>query len=100
MLESKLNANCAYIQQNMGGLLVSSLTSFVFSPKKQEGENLTASDMPALPVGGLALSDYLSIGKSMLPHLWVIAKPVLISWGIGKVQSLLIHKLFGKKKMK
>jgi ABC-type arginine transport system permease subunit len=44
----------------------------------------------------LGLPEYWSVGKIALPLIWNIARPVLITWGMSKIQSLLLYWL--KKK--
>jgi hypothetical protein len=67
----RLNDNFAYIQDNVGKLILSGAGSYL-SP----------------------------VGTTLIPHLWGIVKPVLLTWGISKMQSLLLGILFGKKKRK
>ncbi|MDR2232349.1 MAG: hypothetical protein LBE56_04400 [Tannerella sp.] len=90
--EQKLNKEYAYFQENAGSLLISGLSSLVFSgfgeSKKHQkavdsGQNLAAKT-PAVPLG---LSDYLKVGKMMIPTIWEIAQPVIIAWGIRKIKS-------------
>ena len=94
----RLNENFTYIQENGGGLILSSVGSFLLSGIKA-GKNEDAG-LPALLAGKPGLGDALSIGSAIMPHLWGIARPVLVAWGISKLQSLLLNKLFGKKKRK
>lgn len=67
----RLNDNFAYIQDNAGKLMLSGIVSY-------------------LP----------PVVTTFIPHLWGIAKPALLAWGAGKMQSLLLRILFGKKKEK
>jgi len=102
-LEERLNGNFTYIQKNAGGVLLSSVSSLFFPGKKTENKvksNGLMSTLPVLAAGGLGFSNYLSLGKGLLPHIWAIAKPILLTWGLGKTQSMLLGKLFGKKKKK
>ncbi|MDR0429919.1 MAG: hypothetical protein LBH58_05510 [Tannerellaceae bacterium] len=75
----RLNDNFVYIQNKGGRILFSSITSSKTKP---------------------GLGDVLDIGAVILPRLWGIAKPVLLTWGIGKIQSLVLGKLLEKKKNK
>jgi hypothetical protein len=67
----RLNENFFYIQDNAGKLVLSSIGSY-------------------LP----------PMATTLIPHLWGIAKPALLAWGAGKMQSLLLGILCGKKKKK
>jgi hypothetical protein len=67
----RLNDNLAYIQDNAGKLILSGIGSYL-SP----------------------------VATTLIPHLWGIAKPALLTWGAGKMQSLLLSLLFSKKKKK
>jgi hypothetical protein len=67
----RLNENFFYIQDNAGRLVLSGIGSY-------------------LP----------PVAATFIPHLWGIAKPALLAWGAGKMQSLLLGILFGKKKKK
>jgi hypothetical protein len=67
----RLSNNIAYLQDNAGKLILSGAGSYL-SP----------------------------VGTALMPHLWGIVKPVLLTWGISKIQSLLLGILFGKKKKK
>ncbi|MGM9797189.1 MAG: hypothetical protein ACI3ZY_06385 [Parabacteroides sp.] len=95
----KLNADCAYIQAHAGSLLLSGLSSLLFSGgnKKQEAKasaHQTAS-ATAVPLGW---GDLLSIGKSLLPVAWEVAQPIIMTWGIKKVRKWFSRLLFPKKK--
>ncbi|MDR1201056.1 MAG: hypothetical protein LBL58_05410 [Tannerellaceae bacterium] len=67
----RINDNFAYMQDNIGKLMLSGISSYL-SP----------------------------IGTTLMPHLWGMVRPALLTWGIGKMQSLLLGILFGKKKKK
>ena len=83
----RLNENLSYMQQHTGEVLLSGVRSLLFSgPKTDE-----ADPSPF---------DYLSLGKIIIPHLWSISKPFLITWGIAKIQSVLLHKITGKRMKK
>lgn len=102
-VQQRLNENFSYIQNNAGRIAFSSVTSLMFPGKKSEAPNnqtLNVDALPVLALNGLGISDYISIGRNMLPHIWAIAKPVLVTWGISKTQSFIFGKLFGRKKKK
>lgn len=104
MQEQKLSEDFAYIQDNASSLLLSGVSGLLFPPRNSASKN----EKNALSAHGneahdptkttpASLSDYLAIGKSLLPVAWEIAQPLLLTWGIGKVKSLLFGA-FGKKK--
>ena len=99
--EQKLNADFSYIQENAGTLLLSGLSTLLLpntKAKSKEAENnqpAQASDIPSMSLG---LADYLSVAQGLLPVAWEVARPLLTAWGIQKVQTWIIKKLFKKKK--
>lgn len=98
--EEKLSAQFGYFQNNAGSILVSGLSSLLFPKSKsspaQANSDLQQKESEANQSIALGLSDYLSIAKSMMPALWDIARPILISWGIARARSV-VMKLFHKK---
>ena len=92
--ELKLNAAFTYVSENVGSLLLSGVSSILFSGsgKSKTNKALTSSgyiqtdDAQSTSFG---LSDYLSIGKMMIPVIWEITKPVIIAWGIKKVKKII-----------
>ncbi|MDH6315048.1 hypothetical protein M2459_000965 [Parabacteroides sp. PF5-5] len=97
--EQKLNETFAYMQEHSGRLLLSGVSTLLFPHTKTslDTDNQSANNPALTEAPGLSLSDYLSIGKSMMPTLWSLARPVLVTWGIGKIQTMLIHGLLKKK---
>lgn len=97
--EEKLNDDFNYIQNNAGKLLLSAFTAILFPNNKSENADKTSIQaVPAEPIQPIGLSDYISIAKGMMPVLWDVAKPLLITWGIKKVQHIFVNALFKKKK--
>lgn len=99
--EQKLNADFTYIQENAGNLLLSGVSTLLFSngsSKSGTGSKEPATKMPGTPSLSLGLSDYLSLAQSLAPVAWEVARPLLTAWGIQKVQTWLIRKLLKKKK--
>lgn len=99
----KLNDDFSYIQENAGSLLMSGLSSLLFpNAKASTPKESTTSSTPSPLTGGagiaLGMSDYLSIAKGMLPVLWDVAQPLLMSWGIKKAKKWLTNKFTRKKK--
>ena len=96
----KLNADCAYIQAHAGSLLLSGLSSLLFpgGNKKQEAKaspnQTAAATSSAMPLGW---SDFLAVGKSLLPVAWEVAQPLIMTWGIKKVRKWFSRLLFSKK---
>ena len=100
--EEKLNDDYIYIRENASGLLLSGLTSLLFSSgnSKNGGVKQTAGASGSGRIEenvSFSASDYLNIAKSLLPVAWEIAQPIIITWGINKAKSLLLG-LFTKKK--
>lgn len=87
--EQKLNNQVVYLQQNAGSLLLSGLSSLLF-PKTSAlpVKPTTAQSSSGNQAIALGISDYLSIAKEMMPVLWDVAKPLLISWGVKKARTV------------
>lgn len=101
MREQKLNDDFSYIQENAGSLLLSGLSALLFPSTKQTkktNDNSPVSVTPGQSAIPFGLSEYVSIGKNMLPLVWDIAQPFLMTWGIKKAQKWLVSLLFKKKK--
>lgn len=101
--EQKLNETFAYMQENSGKLLLSGISLLLFPEmknKKEQGETEQTGEKKEenLPAATFNLSDYMSIGQTLLPIAWSVTRPLLTAWGIQKVQVWLIKKLFKKKK--
>ena len=86
--EQRLNEDFAYVQENAGSLLMSGLSMLLFPSNK------TTTQVPV----SLGLSDYLSVAQSLLPVAWDVVRPLLTAWGIQKIQTWIIRKLFKKKR--
>jgi len=101
--EKKLQDDFEYIHHNATSLLFSGLTTLLFSSgstkRKPETQSvaLNYDRQPAQSANLLSLSDLFVVAQKMLPVVWEIVQPMLISWGIKKVKSL-IFGLFTKKK--
>jgi len=96
--EDKLNKDFRYIHENATSILFSGL-SYLFFGGKQKSDNTKAtlidnSNTKSIHIG---ISDYLSIGRSMLPSLWNIAKPMLITWGIRGAKNWLLNRFLRQK---
>ena len=96
--EKKLNDEFVYIQQNSGSLLLSGLSSLLFPSRKSEppiaaGNTESPAESPSMALG---LADYLSVAKGMLPVVWDIVRPVLITWGIARARTLFTKILHRK----
>ena len=101
--EQKLNESFSFVNENAGSLLLSSVSSLLFSGSgrtAKKDKTLPASqrqpvvDLPTVSIG---LSDCLSIGKAMIPVIWEIAKPVIMAWGIKKVKKIISQVFKGSK---
>lgn len=95
--EEKLNGHVVYLQQNAGSLLLSGLSSLLF-PKTSAVPVKSATVQPSSgnQTMTLGISDYLSIAKEMMPVLWDVAKPLLVSWGVKKARTVFLG-FFRKK---
>ena len=96
--ELKLNEDMIYFHDNAAGLLLSGVSALLFS-----GSGKTAKkDKVALPSAhsqatvSSGLSDFLSIGKMMVPVLWDIAQPFIITWCIRKLKKIINNAFTGK----
>jgi hypothetical protein len=98
--EQKLNEAFMYIQENTGSLLLSGLSALLFSGSSASKK---AKALPAsgnAPTVSLGFADVLSIGKSMMPVIWEIAQPMIITWCIKKVQKIIVQTFQSSKKTK
>ncbi|MDR1523750.1 MAG: hypothetical protein LBS79_00645 [Tannerella sp.] len=93
--EQKLGEDFAYLRENVSGLLLSGISSLLFSSGKagKKTDERNESNVP------FAASGYLAITKSLLPVIWSIVQPMLITWGINKAKSFIFGLFSGKKKI-
>lgn len=99
--EEKLNEDFSYIQEHVGSLLLSGVSSLLFPSAKSHTKKEDSSHKPVSTASSglsLGMSDYLSMAKGLLPMAWDIAQPMLLSWGIKKAKNWVSHLLFRKKK--
>lgn len=99
--EEKLNEDFSYIQEHVGSLLLSGVSSLLFPSTKSHAKKEDSSHKPVSTASSglsLGMSDYLSMAKGLLPMAWDIAQPMLLSWGIKKAKNWVSHLLFRKKK--
>ena len=101
--EEKLNKDFIYIKENASSLLLSGLSSLIFSSGSDK-KNSKKNDIPldkdsngVVQNNTYSVNDYLSIAKSLLPVAWEIIQPIIITWGINKAKSLLLG-IFSKNK--
>lgn len=88
--ENKINKTFTYIQENAGSLLLSGLSSLLFPAKPdKKGETAQGTVASATPAttSPLGLSDYLSVGKALVPLAWEIIQPIVVSWGIRTIRK-------------
>ena len=100
--ELKLNEAFAYINENAVSLLLSGVSSLLFpgSATSKKNKALPSSEYIRSDneqLTSLSFSDYLSIGKMMIPVIWEITKPVLITWGINKVKKIITQEFKSSK---
>lgn len=80
-------------------MLVSGLSSMLF-PKGKAAEKTPAADPDAPKTEGkkeLSLAEYAAALPAMLPILWQVGKPILLSWGMKKAQRSIVNFFFKKK---
>ncbi len=94
--QKKLNDDFLYVQKNAARLLLSGFTTLLFPDADRKKATQSS---PATKVNNPSSTaiDYTSIAKELIPVAWSVAKPVLLSWGIRKVQSWFVGFLCGKK---
>ncbi len=103
--EKLLNEDFAYIQEHAGSLLLSGFSALLFLGSKNRSARETNAPKQAvatssqIPVS-LGLSDYLAVAQSLVPIVWDVVRPLLTAWGIQKIQSWILRKLFARKKTK
>lgn len=99
--ENKINKTFTYIQENAGSLLLSGLSSLLFPAKPdKKGETAQGTVASATPAttSPLRLSDYLSVGKALVPLAWEIIQPLVVSWGIRTIQKKITNLFSPSKK--
>ena len=99
--ENKINKTFTYIQENAGSLLLSGLSSLLFPAKPdKKGETAQGTVASATPAttSPLRLSDYLSVGKALVPLAWEIIHPLVVSWGIRTIRKKITNLFSPSKK--
>jgi hypothetical protein len=99
--KQKLNEHFSYIQENAGNLFLSGISSLLFSPSKEKKsgtETNYSKQTSEVSTASLGFSDYISVVQSLLPMAWDVARPLLTPWGLKKIQTWAIKKLFTKKR--
>lgn len=99
--ENKINKTFTYIQENAGSLLLSGLSSLLFPAKPdKKGETAQGTVASATPAttSPLGLSDYLSVGKALVPLAWEIIQPLVVSWGIRTIRKKITNLFSPSKK--
>ena len=99
--ENKINKTFTYIQENAGSLLLSGLSSLLFPAKPdKKGETAQGTVASATPAttSPLRLSDYLSVGKNLVPLAWEIIQPLVVSWGIRTIRKKITNLFSPSKK--
>lgn len=99
--EHKINLTLAYMHENGRSLLLSGLSTLLF-PSRPGKKGKTAPALPAKPAAKpeptLGLSDYWAVGKSMVPFVWELARPLVVSWGIRAVRKKMTDLFFSSSK--
>lgn len=94
--EEKMGDNFRYIQDNGGKLVLHSMTAALIPGKSASQRSSSASGTPHSGltnglIGGVSTA--LKSNTGILPMLWQIAQPFVLTWGIKGVK-----KLFGRKR--
>lgn len=99
--ENRINKTFTYIQENAGSLLLSGLSSLLFPAKpEKKGETTPGTAVSATPTttSPLGLSDYLSVGKALVPLAWEIIQPLVVSWSIRTIRKKITNLFSSSKK--
>ena len=92
----KINDTIDYIRENSSGLIISGLSSLLFSSgrykNKHEKQAIALVDDNSQPQNITLQNNILA--KKIPPLIWSMLKPMLIRWGIKKVKSM----FFGSSK--
>ena len=99
--ENKITKTFTYIQENAGSVLLSGLSSLLFPAKPdKKGETAQGTVAAATPAttSPLGLSDYLSVGKALVPLAWEIIQPLVVSWGIRTIRKKITNLFSPSKK--
>ena len=99
--ENKINKTFTYIQENAGSLLLSGLSSLLFPAKPdKKGETAQGTVASATPAttSPRGISDYLSVGKALVPLGWEIIQPLVVSWGIRTIRKKITNLFSPSKK--
>jgi hypothetical protein len=99
--EKKIGEDFAYLRDNASRLLPSTLSSLLFSSEgfgRKTDADATGKDHRKEFNIPFATSAYLSIIRSLLPVIWHIIRPMLITWSINKTKSLIYELFSGNKK--
>jgi hypothetical protein len=90
--EQNLGKEFLYLRDNFSSLMISGFISMLSSSGKSKKEKE--------PLGKvLKPSDYLSLGKEMLPIVWKIAQPFVLTWSINIAKNLM-SGIFTRKRKK
>ena len=94
--EVKLNEHFDYIRVNSSGLILSGLTSILFSSggraknkPEYQAVALVDKNQPSQNNAILTLDNLFIVAKSLAPVVWSIVQPMLVRWGINKLKRLL-----------
>jgi hypothetical protein len=103
--EKKLGEDFAFLHDHASELILSGISSLLFSSKISKEKNEPSSTartgiykQNTTSKKTFAAPTYLLIIQSLLPVAWNIIQPMLITWGINKAKSLVFKLLSGKKK--
>ncbi|MDR0700024.1 MAG: hypothetical protein LBG28_12560 [Tannerella sp.] len=99
--EQKLAEDFACLRDNASRLLFPALSSLLFSSGgfgKKTNTDAIGNDNRNRTTTPFATSAYFAVVRDLLPTVWNIIRPMLITWGINKAKSLIYDLFFGNKK--
>lgn len=89
--EDKIGANIKYMQYNGTRLILHSVAAALIPGKSTttnhpSGSSTQSSGLADLAIGGV--SAFMKGNKGILPMLWGIAQPFVLTWGIKGIKKL------------
>lgn len=87
--EQRINQHLSYIHQHAGRFLIAGMNSLFFpsTANIKSREQVTEDN---------TLNTYLHVLKDLVPTIWEMVRPLLISWGFSKMRNsikLLLKKI-------
>jgi len=99
--KDKLSSNLKYVQSNAGKLIVNGVTSSIFPGKSNQSKpSSLPSTLADIALGGAKtyLKSSKGGGLGIIPLVWGIAQPFVLTWGIKGAKKLVGSLFSGKNK--